>query len=194
MAHPREGFQGHGLPRLRANTPALSRRSFLGGGALAGCASDLTGNGTVPLPRPNHPVRWPVFADNKPIASGMAPETGATLQVYNWAAYVNQQCVDNFAKKYKCKVQVTTFNTMDEALSKLRSAHLSFDVLMGATVDVLDQLIESKLVQPLNHSYISDIGQAWPDFTNPFYDQGWQYTVPYTIYTTGMSWRKDLVH
>jgi spermidine/putrescine transport system substrate-binding protein len=66
-------------------------------------------------------------------------------------------------------------------------------VLMGATVDVLGQLIESKLVQPLNHSYISDIGQAWPDFTNPFYDQGWQYTVPYTIYTTGMSWRKDLV-
>jgi spermidine/putrescine transport system substrate-binding protein len=215
MAHPREGFQGHGAPRLRPQGPqgprglqgsALSRRSFLGrsagtaalaalgGGALAGCASDLTGNGTVPLPRPNHPVRWPVFADNKPIASGMAPETGATLQVYNWVAYVNQQCVDNFAKKYKCKVQVTTFNTMDEALSKLRSAHLSFDVLMGATVDVLGQLIESKLVQPLNHSYISDIGQAWPDFTNPFYDQGWQYTVPYTIYTTGMSWRKDLVH
>ncbi len=82
---------------------------------------------------------------------------------------------------------------MNEALSKLRSG-LSFDVLMGATVDVLGQLIESKLVQPLNHSYISNIGQAWPDFTNPFYDQGWQYTVPYTIYTTGISWRKDLVH
>src|SRR6202012_5494638 len=26
-----------------------------------------------------------------------------------------------------------------------------------------------------------------------FYDRGWQYTVPYTIYTTGISWRKDLV-
>ena len=64
---------------------------------------------------------------------------------------------------------------------------------MGVTVDVLGQLIESKLVQPLNHSYIPNISQAWPDFTNPFYDQGWQYTVPYTIYTTGISWRKDLV-
>jgi spermidine/putrescine transport system substrate-binding protein len=58
---------------------------------------------------------------------------------------------------------------------------------------VLGQLIESKLVQPVNHSYIPNITQAWPDFTNPFYDQGWQYTVPYTIYTTGISWRKDLV-
>src|ERR1700691_2102701 len=81
---------------------------------------------------------------------------------------------------------------MDEAMSKLRSG-LSFDLLIGATVDVLGQLIESQLVQPLNHSYIPNITQAWPDFTNPFYDQGWQYTVPYTIYTTGISWRKDLV-
>jgi spermidine/putrescine transport system substrate-binding protein len=199
MAHPREGWQGHGNPRK------LTRRSFLGrsaGAALAAlaggplldaCASGLTGSGSLPLPRPNHPVRWPLFSDNAPIASGLAPEKGATLQVYNWVAYVNQACVNNFAKKYKCKVQVTTFNTMDEAIAKLRSG-LSFDVLMGATVDVLGQLIESKLVQPINHSYIPDIVQAWPDFTNPFYDQGWQYTVPYTIYTTGMSWRKDLVH
>jgi len=89
-------------------------------------------------------------------------------------------------------VQLTTFNTMNEAISKLRSG-LSYDVFMGVTVDVLGQLIESKLIQPLNHSYIPNITQTWPDFTNPFYDQRWRYTVPYTIYTTGISWRKDLV-
>src|SRR5580700_11265440 len=81
---------------------------------------------------------------------------------------------------------------MNEALSKLRSG-LSYDLLIGATVDVLGQLIEGQLVQPLNHSYISNITQAWPDFTNPFYDQHWKYTVPYTIYTTGIAWRKDHV-
>src|SRR5580692_9613776 len=198
MAHPREGWQGHGVPRK------LTRRSFLGrsaGAALAlgaaplldACASALAGTGAVPLPRPNNPVKWPVFTGNEAIKPGLAPEEGATLQVYNWVAYVNQAVVNSFAKKYKCKVQVTTFNTMDEAMSKLRT-RLPFDLLVGATVDVLGQLIESKLAQPLNHSYIPNISQAWPDFTNPFYDQGWQYTVPYTIYTTGISWRKDLVH
>jgi spermidine/putrescine transport system substrate-binding protein len=196
MAHPREGWQGHGAPRI------LTRRSFLGASAgaalavgaaplLSACASGLAGTGTVQLPRPDNPVTWHV-PGNKAIASGQAPEEGATLQVYNWVAYVNQAVVNSFAKKYKCKVQVTTFNTMDEAMAKLR-AGLQFDVLMGATVDVLGQLIEGKLAQPLNHSYIPNITQAWPDFTDPFYDQGWQYTVPYTIYTTGISWRKDLV-
>jgi spermidine/putrescine transport system substrate-binding protein len=61
-------------------------------------------------------------------------------------------------------------------------------------VDVLGQLVEAKLVRPLNHSYIPNITQAWPQYQNPFYDQKWQYTVPYTIYTTGMAWRKDHVH
>jgi spermidine/putrescine transport system substrate-binding protein len=190
MVHPREGWQGHGMPR----------RSFLKGSvtaaalaALAGCASDLTGSGSVPLPRPGNPVTWPVFTGNGPIKSGLAAERDATLQIYTWEAYINQACVNAFTKKYKCKAQVTTFNTMDEALSKLRSG-LSFDLLVGATVDVLGQLVEGQLAQPLNHSYLPNIEQAWSDFTNPFYDQQWQYTVPYTIYTTGISWRKDLVH
>jgi spermidine/putrescine transport system substrate-binding protein len=197
MAHPREGWQGHGAPRK------LTRRSFLGtaGGALAAlgaapllqaCSSGLAGSGVVQLPRPNHPVKWPVFSGNQPIASGLAPEQNATLQLYTWVAYINQDVVNSFAKKFKCKVQITTFNTMNEALSKLRSG-LSYDLLVGATVDTLGQLVGTKLVQPLNHSYIPNITQAWPDFTNPFYDQGWQYTVPYTIYTTGIAWRKDLV-
>jgi spermidine/putrescine transport system substrate-binding protein len=197
--HPREGWQGHGAPR-RAG---LSRRAFLqrgatagllaaGGGTLLGaCDSFLTGATAVPLPRRDNPVRWPTTG-NKAIASGLPPETGATLQIYNWVAYVNQACLNNFAKKYHCKVQLTTFNTMDEALAKLRSG-LSFDVFMGVTVDVLGQLIESQLIQPINHSYIPNITQTWTDFQNPFYDQGWQYTVPYTIYTTGIAWRKDLV-
>ncbi|HMG65405.1 MAG TPA: spermidine/putrescine ABC transporter substrate-binding protein, partial [Streptosporangiaceae bacterium] len=198
--HPREGWQPDGRRRVRglSRRAALQRgaaAALLAGGAgslLDACAPFLTGGTTVPLPRLDNPVSWPT-AENKPIADGLDIEPGATLQIFNWVAYLNQACVNAFAKKYKCKVVVTTFNTMDEALSKLRSG-LSFDVFMGVTVDVLGQLIESKLIQPLNHSYLPNITQAWSDFTNPFYDQGWKYTVPYTIYTTGVSWRKDLVH
>ncbi|HXP22208.1 MAG TPA: spermidine/putrescine ABC transporter substrate-binding protein [Streptosporangiaceae bacterium] len=199
--HPREGWQGDGIRRRgdlsrrqalqRAGTAALLAAG--GGSLLNACAPYLTGTGTLPLPRRSSPVRWPLFKDNQAIASGLAPEQGATLQIYNWVAYVNQACLNHFAKKYNCKVTLTTFNTMDEALAKLRSG-LSFDVFMGVTVDVLGQLIETKLIQPLNHSYIPNITQTWPDFTDPFYDLGWQYTVPYTIYTTGIAWRKDYVH
>ena len=129
-----------------------------------------TGTGALPLPRPNHPVTWPIYKGNHAIKSGMQPETGATLKVYNWTAYINQAVVNSFAKKYNCKVQVSTFNTMDEALAKIHSGQVDFDVFMGVTIDVLGPLVEQKFIQPLNHSYIPNITDAWPDFQNPFYD------------------------
>jgi spermidine/putrescine transport system substrate-binding protein len=204
--HPREGWTEDGRPA------ALSRRSFLKRGAAAGLLASGAGplleacgtaSGTgagatgpssngIPLPRPNHPVTWPVFKDNPAIKTGLAPERGATLRIYNWVAYLNPQIMKDFGKKYNCKVELTTFNNMDEAMAKLRTGQLSFDIFFP-TVDVMGQLVEGKMIQPVNHSYIPNIAQAWPDFTNPFYDGHWQYTVPYTIYTTGIAWRKDHV-
>jgi spermidine/putrescine transport system substrate-binding protein len=181
----------------------MSRRDFLQraaggaavaglGGMLAGCQRPGDSGITIPLPRKTNPVRWPVFAGNEPIKSGLPHEDGV-LQIYNWVAYINQAVVDDFAKKYKCPTpQITTFNTMSEAIAKLQTGELDFDIFFP-TIDVLGPMIEGKLLRPLNHSYIPNIHQAWPDFLNPFYDLGWQYTVPYTIYTTGISWRKDLV-
>ena len=147
----------------------------------------------LPLPRPNHPVTWPIYAGNKAIKSGLAPEQNATLKIYNWEAYINPAVCKDFGKKFNCTVQVSTFNTMDEALAKIHSGKADFDVFLGVTIDVLGPLIEQKFIQPLNHSYIPNITQAWPDFQNPFYDRKWQYTAPYTIYTTGVAWRKDKV-
>ena len=206
--HPREGWTEDRRPEL------ISRRGFLrqgtaaglllGGGSslLAACSSSAksgTPSGTqtitsggIPLPRPHNPVTWQLYKDNAAIKSGLAPEQGATLRLFNWVAYINPQCLTDFGKKYNCKVEVTTFENMDTALAKLRSGKLNFDVFFP-TVDVMAQLVYGKLIQPLNHSYIPNITQAWPVFTNPFYDGKWQYTVPYTIYTTGIAWRKDHV-
>jgi spermidine/putrescine transport system substrate-binding protein len=199
--HPREGWSDSG------SRSGLSRRSFLrqsaGAGLLAGglgpllaaCAgnsSSPSGTAAIPLPRPGNPVTWPIFKDNPAIKSGLQPEQGATLKLYNWVAYINPQVLKDFEKKYNCKVTVTTFNTMSEAMAKLRSGQLNFDVFFP-TIDVMGQLVEGKLIQPVNHSYIPNISQTWTDFSDPFYDGKWRYTVPYTIYTTGIAWRKDHV-
>ena len=184
--HPREGWTQDRRPEL------ISRRGFLrqgaaaglvlGGGSslLAACSSAKSGttptgtstltSGGIPLPRPSAPVTWPLYQDNPAIASSLPPETNATLRLYNWVAYINPDCLKAFGKKYNCKVEVTTFENMDDALAKLRSGqNLGFDVFFP-TVDVMGELVYGKLIQPLNHSYIPNITQAWSDFTNPFYD------------------------
>jgi spermidine/putrescine transport system substrate-binding protein len=180
----------------------LSRRQLLQAGAgvalgalLAGCSSTNPAANVKgpPLPRQDNAVKWPLYGDNQAIASGLEPEQGATLQLYNWVAYINEAVIKNFSKKYNCNCQVTTYNTMEEALAKLASGELKVDVFFP-TVSGLGQLVTQKLIRPLNHSYIPNIANAWPDYLNPFYDQGWQYTAPYSIYTTGIAWRKDKVN
>jgi spermidine/putrescine transport system substrate-binding protein len=205
--HPREGWSEGGIRhRPEPEENAISRRQLLGAGAglalgamLAGCGSSssgstpLTGAGGVPLPRQDNPVKWPIYSDNKAIASGLAPETGATLQLYNWVAYINESVIKNFCKAHNCSYSLTTFNTMEEAIAKLGSGQLKVDIFFP-TVYVLGQLIEAKMIRPLNHGYIPNLANTWSDYRSPFYDVGAQYTMPYSIYTTGMAWRKDKVN
>ena len=144
---------------------------------------------------PDHPVTWPIAADNPAIADGLTPEKGATLQLYNYVDYIDPAAIKSFEAKYKqygVKVVISTFEDTNEALAKLRAGAVPFDIYFPS-YDAIGKLALGGLLRPLTHSYIPNIKNVWPQFQNPFYDGGWQYSVPYTVYTTGISWRGDRV-
>ena len=138
----------------------------------------------------HRPVTLPIYADNKPIAGGLKPEKGP-LQLYNWIQYINTDVVHAFEKKYGVGVQISTFTTIDEAVAKIASGEVQFDVFVPELV-FLERLAVGKVLQPLNLSYIPNLkANVWPSLANPWYDVGSRYTVPYTVYTTGIGWRAD---
>ena len=99
--------------------------------------------------------------------------------------------VKSFEKKYGVKVQISTFNTIDEAVAKLASKAVQYDVFVPEPT-FTERLVVGKILQPLNLSYIPNLKQnVWPALASPWYDVGSRYTVPYTIYTTGIGWRGD---
>jgi spermidine/putrescine transport system substrate-binding protein len=199
--HPRE---------RRPFADPVSRRDFLkraAGSAVAvssiGALLEACGRGSppsatessLPLARPDHPVTWPIAADNKPIASGLQPEQNATLKLYNWEEYIYKKSLRDFEKKYAdagVTVEVSTFANMDEALTKIRSGQVDFDLLVP-TIDVLGKLVTLGYLRPLNHSYLPNLDNVWTELQNPYYDRGARYTVPYVVYTTGVAWRTDLI-
>jgi spermidine/putrescine transport system substrate-binding protein len=159
-------------------------------GGTSSAAAAPTGPGGLPLARPDNPVTLPIYADNKAIASGMQPEPGP-LQFYNWDQYINPDVIKAFEKKYGVKVQITTFTTIDEAVAKLSTGAVQFDVFVPEVV-FLERLVVGKILQPINLSYIPNLHQnVWTSLHSPWYDVGARYTVPYTIYTTGIGWRSD---
>jgi spermidine/putrescine transport system substrate-binding protein len=152
-------------------------------------AADI-GPGGLALARPDHPVTLPIYADNKAIASGLKPEKGP-LQLYNWIDYINQDVIKSFEKKYGVGVQISTFDTIDEAVAKLDSGAVQFDAFVPELV-YLERLVVGKILQPLNLSYIPNLKRnVWSSLNSPWYDVGARYTIPYTIYTTGIGWRTD---
>ena len=121
----------------------------------------------------------------------MKPEDGP-LQLYNWAEYVNPAVIKSF-EKYGVEVELSTFSTIDEAVAKLASGAVGFDVFVP-TQPYISLLVAGKILQPLNLSYVPNLrANVWPSLHNPWYDVGSRYTVPYTVYTTGIGWRNDFL-
>jgi spermidine/putrescine transport system substrate-binding protein len=151
----------------------------------------LMGPGNIPLARRDLPVTLPIYSDNGAVASGLDLEAGP-LNVFNWADYINPAVIRKFEKEFKVKVKVTTFENEEEAISKLTSGSTSFDVWFS-TVDYISRAVAGKLIQPVNHSYLPNLKNVWPVLQSPYYDRHSRYTVPYTVYTTGIAWRTDKI-
>ena len=57
------------------------------------------------------------------------------------------------------------------------------------------QAVAGKLLKPINNDYIPNLKKnVWPALTAPSTTSDAQYTMPYTIYTTGIGWRNDKVN
>jgi len=198
--HPRERRTG------------LSRREFLrrsigaavalpsAAAILAACSkpgttsSDgaATGTGARVLARSDNPVTLPMTQDPIPTDT---PIEGGTLNVYNWDAYMYKKTLQAFEDQYGVSIEWTTFNNMEEGIQKLVAGQVEADVFFPTT-DYIGRLVEADLMQPLNHELIPNLAaNVWPVFNDPgpWYDLGWRYTVPYTIYTTGVAYRRDRI-
>ena len=201
MSHPRErrahfsrrDFLRRGagaavaLPSMSAILAACSKPGTTGGGA-GGTGS----TGERVLARPDNPVTLPMTREPIPTDT---PIEGGTLRVYNWDAYFYKKVLREFEDEYGVTVEWTTFNNMEEGIQKLAAGQIEADVFFPTT-DYIGRLVEADLVQPLNHELIPNLeANYWPVFSDPgpFYDLGWRYSVPYVIYTTGVSYRRDRV-
>lgn len=198
----RAAAAGIGVPSLAAILAACGKGAQTGvststpsGSGSAGANPYGTGGiagAPYPLPRPDAPVTWNVTADNPVIASGLQPETGATLKVLSWPYYLAKPVLKDFEKQYSCTVEVTQFTDMDKGLQKINSGQGDFDMLFGLNVWALGRSIAAGLIRPINQDYVPNLASnVWDQFQSPFYDVGSQFSVVYSVWSTGIFWRND---
>ncbi|HEX5192685.1 MAG TPA: extracellular solute-binding protein [Solirubrobacteraceae bacterium] len=209
---------GEDRPRAWYEDPSrLTRRVMLrraGGGAaalggawlLAACGSSSSSSGSkssassssstasaadMPVASKGNPITLPISSDNKPIPSGRSPEKGP-LVIYDWADYLSPAVVKSFEQRYGVSAQVTNYASIDEAINKINSGAVAADVFVPVAERML-QLVQAKLIQPINHSYVPNLDSVIPAAGDPWYDKGARYSTPNFINLFGVQWRNDLI-
>ncbi|MGI8434863.1 MAG: polyamine ABC transporter substrate-binding protein [Nocardioidaceae bacterium] len=134
----------------------------------------------------------PIKDTNPAIADGLDPETGGIFKILNYADYIAPGVMKDFGEKHGVEVEVTPYNNYDQMLAKIREPGASFDLVFPGP-SVLSKMVYTDLIQPLNNTYVPNLKNVWPEYQDPWYDQGAQYTVPYTVYSTGVAYRADRV-
>ena len=166
----------------------LTRRQVIGGSARWGLALAVG----LPLLQACGDDNKSGGKNTSAIKDGLKPEAGP-LKIFNYDSYVSPDVVAAFEAKYGVKVDITTFTTDDEAITKLASGAVDVDLHHSASTTTLFKLVDTGLIQPLNKTYLTNIGNVAASLRDPYYDKGAVYTVPYTVFSTGIGFRADKV-
>jgi len=110
-----------------------------------------------------------------------------TVKVYNWSEYIAEGLLTTFTDEYGVDVVYDTFESMDEARSKIFVGNSGYDVVVF-TDYVIPDAIAGGFIEELDYDNIPNVKHVDDKFRNPPYDPGNKYTLPYMWGTTGLGY------
>lgn len=165
-------------------TGEITRRRLLAGFAgLAGAAALGSASGCAyinPDPRRAGP--------QKPIV----PRVDGDLIYFNWADYVDPSVFKGFEREYGVKVIQSNFDSMESMQAKLSAGNL-YDVIFPSAQWV-QKLVAAGQLHTIGLSAVPNaalIFDYYPYFADPWYDPRSAHSIPFTMYKTGVAWRRD---
>ena len=127
-----------------------------------------------------------------------APQTGVTINVYNWGEYISNGTEDSlnvnaeFTKRTGIRVNYTTFEDNESLYSKLVGGGASYDVIFPSDY-MISKMVQEKMVQKLDFSNIPNYKYIDTMYRGTSYDPKNEYSVPYTWGVVGVFYNKKYV-
>lgn len=110
--------------------------------------------------------------------SSSSAENGV-LNVFVWTEYVSEAAIAAFEEKSGIKVNVSTYSSNEDMISKLKSeAEGTYDVVLPSDYAVETLIAQGKL-EKINKDELSNLSNIDDVYLDRAYDPGNQYTVPY---------------
>lgn len=110
-----------------------------------------------------------------------------TLTVFTWADYLSDRAKAGFEKANNCKIVIDTFDSNEAMLAKLESGATGYDVLVPTSYAVRI-LNRKKMIQPLDHSKLSNIKNVDSAYISKALDPKLEVSVPYFMAPTCLAY------
>ena len=123
---------------------------------------------------------------------GCSKKTSEEINFFNYGENIDEETVKEFEEQYGIKVNIETFDDMENMYQKVKSSGVKYDVILVSDA-LMPRMIKQNLVQELNKNNIPNISQMDEEYLNLEIDPGNKYSVPYMFGTVGLIYNKDVV-
>ena len=123
---------------------------------------------------------------------GCSKKTSEEINFFNYGENIDEETVKEFEEQYGIKVNIETFDDMENMYQKVKSGGVKYDVILVSDA-LMPRMIKQNLVQELNKNNIPNISQMDEEYLNLEIDPGNKYSVPYMFGTVGLIYNKDVV-
>lgn len=123
---------------------------------------------------------------------GCSQKTSEEINFFNYGENIDEETIKEFEEQYGIKVNIETFDDMENMYQKVKSGGVKYDVILVSDA-LMPRMIKQNLVQELNKDNIPNISQMDEEYLNLEIDPGNKYSVPYMFGTVGLIYNKDVV-
>ena len=123
---------------------------------------------------------------------GCSKKTSEEINFFNYGENIDEETVKEFEKQYGIKVNIETFDDMENMYQKVKNEGVKYDVILVSDA-LMPRMIKENLIQKLNKDSIPNISQMDEEYLNLEIDPGNKYSVPYMFGTVGLIYNKDVV-
>lgn len=129
------------------------------------------------------------------IFGAVSASAEGVLNVYNWAEYIAEDTIANFAKEYNIKVTYDNYESAEIVDSKLLAGSTGYDVVLHAG-SFVGRLAPANILKKLDKSKLSNLKHMRPDLMEQLssnWDPNNEHFVPFMWGTHGVTYNAALV-
>ena len=125
-------------------------------------------------------------ADTGAGASCEVDQIDGDLALYNWAEYIDEEQLQEFADQYGISYSLNSYDSNEAMQPIVSEGNSGYDVIVPSDY-MVSVMIDAGSLMALNYDAIPNSSNLSADFSGLYYDPEGAYSMPYQWGTTGMA-------